>query len=124
MQDDIDFFNAENLELQSKVKEVCLQNAQLKIKIVQLLRGVHDRRDLQDSLSDGEEGEGIHVLEDVLTARNEIENIDEEAVHTAMFEVAKNNTPDDDQLGDDLDNNFNDQAVEDFVSEDSFREEV
>lgn len=31
MQDDIEFFTGENLELQTKVKEVCQHNAQLKL---------------------------------------------------------------------------------------------
>jgi hypothetical protein len=90
IRDDIDFFTAENLELQSKVKEVCLQNAQLKIQILQLseaqiannMQHINNRR-LQDSLgSDG--GEDAYVLEDVLTARNENADVDEE-VETAMF---------------------------------------
>jgi hypothetical protein len=33
MQDDIEFFTGENLELQNKVKEVCMHNAQLKLQI-------------------------------------------------------------------------------------------
>lgn len=36
MQDDIEFFTGENLELQTKVKEVCQHNAQLKMQIIEL----------------------------------------------------------------------------------------
>lgn len=36
MQDDIEFFSGENLELQQKVKEVCLHNAQLKLQIAEM----------------------------------------------------------------------------------------
>lgn len=89
IRDDIDFFTAENLELQSKVKEVCLQNAQLKIRILQLSEAQTvnnmqhlNSRQLRDSL--GSEGEDVYVLEDVLTARNENADVDEE-VETAIF---------------------------------------
>lgn len=36
MQDDIDFLSGENRELQLKVKDVCLQNAQLKLRVHQV----------------------------------------------------------------------------------------
>lgn len=37
MQDDLEYFTGENIELQSKVKDVCLQNAKLKLQLAELV---------------------------------------------------------------------------------------
>lgn len=126
MQDDIEFFTGENLELQAKVKEVCMHNAQLKLQISKMLGWLEAEQKviIRDSLS-GEREE--HQLEDVLTARNDLEN-EEEGLENAMFEVAKNSHEDieQDDLGNDLaeEPHLQEQHDDDFVSEGSFRDVV
>ena len=138
MQDDIEFFTGENLELQTKVKEVCQHNAQLKMQIIELAL-VKENLELQlnsgrtpmnnimirDSLS----GENDYEIEDVLTARNDNQEQDEDGLENAMFEVAKNSQHEDNDQDDHLGNyleegNMNDALGEDFMSEGSFREVV
>lgn len=100
MQDDIEFFTGENIELQSKFKEVCQHNAQLRMQIIELTQA-KDNLELQllpgarmsnpimrDSLSATDNDfEDNHQLEEVLTERNDMEN-DEDGLENAMFEVA------------------------------------
>lgn len=45
MKDDIEYFTGENKELHFKVKDVCLQNAQLKLKVAQLEKQIAIERE-------------------------------------------------------------------------------
>ena len=80
---------------------------------------------IRDSLS----GENDYEIEDVLTARNDNQEQDEDGLESAMFEVAKNSQHEDNDQDDHLGNyleegNMNDALGEDFMSEGSFREVV
>ena len=80
---------------------------------------------IRDSLS----GENDYEIEDVLTARNDNQEQDEDGLENAMFEVAKNSQHEDNDQDDHLGNyleegNMNDALGEDFMSEGSFREVV
>lgn len=81
---------------------------------------------IRDSLSE----ENEYELENVLTARNDNQEQDEDGLENAMFEVAKNSQHEeeneqDDHLGNYLEEgNMNDAMGEDFMSEGSFREVV
>ena len=80
---------------------------------------------IRDSLS----GENDYEIEDVLTARNDNQEQDEDGLENAMFEVAKNSKHEDNDQDDHLGNyleegNMNDALGKDFMSEGSFREVV
>jgi len=66
MQDDIEFFTGENIELQSKVKEVCMHNAQLKIKIAQLLQRDAQPAPDEEDVTDFEVAKNSHEDDDQL----------------------------------------------------------